>query len=85
MDHNSYILGGVQCPFSMSTYPPTPFLLDIPKVCRTFKPNADVLPRRASDQGLTLAHFRAQLEDLRDTSLTSERAQFEHLRDTSTD
>jgi hypothetical protein len=23
-------------------------------------------------QGLTLAHFRAQLEDLRDTSLTSE-------------
>jgi len=50
----------------------------------------------ARDQGLTLAHFRAQLEDLWDTSLTSElnraplghiahgRAQLEHLRDTST-
>ena len=50
----------------MSTYPPTPFLLDIPKVCRTFRPNADVLPRRAADsdgtatQGLTLVHFSAQ-------------------------
>ena len=33
-------------------------------------------------QELTLVHFSAQLEDLRDTSLT--RAQLEHLRDIST-
>jgi len=26
----------------------------------------------SSNQGLTLAHFRAQLEDIRDTSLSSE-------------
>jgi len=32
-------------------------------------------------QELTLAHFRAQLEDLRNTSLHI-RAQLEHLRDT---
>jgi len=30
------------------------------------------LRMRSRGQGLTLAHFRAQLEDLRDTSLTLE-------------
>ena len=34
-------------------------------------------------QGLTLAHFRAQLEDLRE-HIAHDRAQLEHLRDTST-
>jgi len=31
-----------------------------------------VCPPKAATQGLTLAHFRAQLEDLRDTTLTLE-------------
>jgi len=35
-------------------------------------------------QGLTLAHFRAQLEDLRE-HIAHVRARLEHLRDTSTD
>jgi len=35
-------------------------------------------------QGLTLAHFRAQLEDLRE-HIAHGRAQLEHLRDTSMD
>jgi hypothetical protein len=37
----------------------------------------------ASNQGLTLAHLKAQLEDLRE-SIAHIRAQLEHLRDTLT-
>jgi len=40
-------------------------------------------PRKDQGQGLTLAHFRAQLEDLRE-HIAHGRAQLEHLRDTST-
>jgi hypothetical protein len=37
----------------------------------------------AAVQGLTLAHFRSQLEDLRER-INHVRAQLEHLQDTST-
>jgi hypothetical protein len=38
----------------------------------------------AGDQGLTIAHFKAQLEDLRE-HISPVRAQLEHLQATSTD
>jgi len=34
--------------------------------------NLVLLPSDTADQGLTLAHLRAQLEDFRDTTLTLE-------------
>ena len=44
--------------------------------CKALKPGGPgVVPHQraaAGRQGLTLAHFRAQLEDVRDTSLTLE-------------
>jgi hypothetical protein len=55
-----------------------PCLLDLARVRGVdpvhVRPDGDGLrdEQRPSDQGLTLARFRAQLEDLRDTSLTLE-------------
>ena len=40
--------------------------------CKLLPRAHDQAPRPAERQGLTLAHFTAQLEDLRDTSLTLE-------------
>jgi hypothetical protein len=45
--------------------------------------NAYCRIRYTARQGLTLAHIRAQLEDLRE-HIALVRAQLEHLRDTST-